>query len=322
MRIFLLLMGFVSCSDQSLNAINKPTPGQTDTGEGPSQDTGVSPGEERCVVEDNWKIPESHATDILFSLDSSCSMTADIWELYGNFDSFINELSNFSENWQMMVVNSDTGCNHSGILKPNTSNLDQKFKDALFAWNWESDFTEALLTVNANAVEKTGSGDCNDGFLRPNAMLHIIDISDEPEQSEIISGETWDQLVDRIIQAKGNPVLTTISAIAGDVPDGCDGASPGTGYAEAVASTNGVFLSICQNWASKNSLGLLAAASVNEDTFALSETPILNTVKVWITGTQTTNWSYDANLNAIVIQGTPPGANDRVRVLYQTVCGD
>jgi hypothetical protein len=153
-------------------------------------------------------------------------------------------------------------------------------------------------------------------------MLHIIDITDEPEQSDIISGETWDQLVDRIVVAKGDPVLTTISAIAGDVPDGCDDASAGTGYAEAVAATNGVFLSICQDWSSKKSLGLLAAASINQDTFGLSEVPVESTIKVWITGTQTTNWVYDSQLNAIVIQGKPPGANDRVRVRYQTVCTD
>jgi hypothetical protein len=323
MRIFLILLGVLACSDHNLNAVEKPTPGTTDTGEAPCVvDTGERPVEEWCSVEDNWKIPESHATDILFSLDSSCSMGLDIWQLYGNFDSFLNELSNFSENWQMMVVNKDSGCNHSGILRPTTTNLDEKFKDALFALNFENEFTEALLTVNANAVEKTGNGGCNQGFLRPNAMLHIIDITDEPEQSDIISGETWDQLVDRIVVAKGDPVLTTISAIAGDVPDGCDDASAGTGYAEAVAATNGVFLSICQDWSSKKSLGLLAAASINQDTFGLSEVPVESTIKVWITGTQTTNWVYDSQLNAIVIQGKPPGANDRVRVRYQTVCTD
>ena len=128
--------------------------------------------------------------------------------------------------------------------------------------------------------------------MRDDAMLHIIDISDEPEQSDQMTGETWDILLDNVVE-KGDPVLTTVSAIAGDVPDGCDGASAGTGYAEAVAATNGVFLSICQNWSTKQN-GMLAAASVNQDTFALSDVPIEESIKVWVNGVETTDWQYDA----------------------------
>ena len=307
-----------ACSENNLQLMTKPG----HEGE-PGEDTGLlpDPEEERCDVEDIWEIPTSHATDILFSLDSSCSMTEDIWELYLNFDAFVNELTSFSDNWQMMVVNADDGCNHSGVLRPSTPNFADTFKDALFAWNWDNEFTEALLTVNAAAIDKTDSGECNGGFLRENAMLHIIDITDEPEQSVDISGKTWDQLVDSIVAKKGSLVLTTISAIAGDVPDGCDGASAGTGYAEAVDATGGVFLSICQNWATTSNLGMLAAASVNQDTFALSEIPVESTLTVRHNGTVTSAWVYDANLNAVVIIGPAPGANDRVRITYKTVCG-
>jgi hypothetical protein len=221
----------------------------------------------------------------------------------------------------MIVVNSDDGCNGSSILTPSTPNYSEAFQNALFAMNWNNDYTEALLTVNAAAIERTDAGECNSSFLREDAMLHIIDISDEPEQSADISGETWELLVDRIIAKKGSAVLTTISAIAGDVPDGCDGASPGTGYAEAVDATGGVFLSICQNWATTGNLGMLAAASVNQDTFELSESPIEETITVRVNGTRTTEWTFDVSLNAVVMTGDPPGAEDRVRIDYETNCG-
>ena len=55
--------------------------------------------------------------------------------------------------------------------------------------------------------------------MRPDAMLHVINISDEPEQSEYISGETWNELVDQIVAEKGSLALTKVSAIAGERAD-------------------------------------------------------------------------------------------------------
>ena len=268
---------------------------------------------------DTWEMPTDPPTDIIFSMDSSCSMTWDIWEIYNNFDSFINELEGYSEDWQIIVANKDSGCNNSGILTPSTPDYTTTFQNALFAWNFEDEYTEALLTVNNNAVQATDSGECNAGFLRPDAMLHIIDITDEPEQSVDISGQTWDVLVDSIVDKKGSLALTTISAIAGDVPNGCDDASPGTGYAEAVDATNGVFLSICQNWSSTNNLGLLASASVNQDTFELSQPAQESTIEVEVNGQVRNNgWSYDAASNSVVFSSNLPGEGDSVSITYTT----
>ena len=93
--------------------------------------------------------------------------------------------------------------------------------------------------------------------------------------------------------------------MAGDVPDGCQDAAAGTGYAEAVDATGGVFLSICQNWSSTSSLGLLAAASVNQDTFYLSQTPANSDMEVWVNSVKSQDWVYDAALNAVVFQSAP-----------------
>ncbi|MCP4224637.1 MAG: hypothetical protein GY773_14965, partial [Actinomycetia bacterium] len=187
------------------------------------------------------------------------------------------------------------------------------FQEALFAWNLENDYTEALLTVNDNAVQNTDSGDCNAGFMRPQAMLHIIDITDEPEQSP----RPWDEIVDSIVTKKGSLALTTISAIAGDYPSGCDDAAAGTGYYEAVDATSGVFLSICQSWATTNNLGLLASASVNQDTFELSQPAQESTIVVEVNGQrQTSGWAYDAASNAVIFASNLPGEGDEVSITY------
>ena len=283
---------------------------------GMAQGAQIGDGGDISSFTDDWEIPEVHQTDIMFALDSSCSMTWDAWELYNNFDAFITELEGFSEDWRMIVANKDSGCNSSGILTPDVPDYAQRFQDALFEFNWENDYTESLLTVNEAAIQQTDAGECNSGFLRQDAMLHIIDITDEPEQSYEHTGRSWDELVDSIIDKKGSSVLTTISAIAGDVPDGCDGASAGTGYWEATEETNGVFLSICQNWSSASSLGMLAAASVNTDTFELSHVPDESSIRVTVNGNVRSTWNFDSMINAVVFTEQFPGAGDQVSISY------
>ena len=86
--------------------------------------------------------------------------------------------------------------------------------------NMGNDYTEALLTEARNAIDKTDQGECNAGFIRSEAMLIIL-VSDEPEQSEDITGETWQMVTDQIIAKRGSAGLVRISSIVGDVPSGC-----------------------------------------------------------------------------------------------------
>ena len=83
----------------------------------------------------------------------------------------------------------------------------------------------------------TDSGECNFGFMRQNAMLHIVMVSDEPEQSPY----SWDTYVNQIINKKGNINNVRLSAVAGDYPNGCSTAMAGSGYWESVSMTSGVF---------------------------------------------------------------------------------
>ena len=53
-------------------------------------------------------------SDIIFAVDQSCSMDDDAANLASNFSSFIGQLSNYSNDWQIMVVNDDNGCTNLG----------------------------------------------------------------------------------------------------------------------------------------------------------------------------------------------------------------
>ncbi len=264
--------------------------------------------------EDTFEVPTNPPADIIFFVDQSCSMDDDQRSLASNFSAFISNLSAYTTNWHVMVVNDDDGCNNSGILTSSSSDYESRFTDAVGRGG--GDYTEAGLIVTAAAVDKTDAGDCNTGFLRASAMLHIIMVSDEPEQSP----RSWDTYVNQVIAKKGDSSLVKFSAVAGDYPGGCsssgNSAAAGTGYYEAVMYTGGEFLSICSNWAT--SVEALADASVEMSTFELSRTPVESTIAVSVNGSaRASGWTYDASTNSIVFDADRmPEEGDTVTVTY------
>jgi hypothetical protein len=187
-------------------------------------------------------------------------------------------------------------------------------------------YTESLLTEARNAIENTDAGDCNAGFIRPDAMLHIVLVSDEPEQSEYFpAGETWQDLADQIIAKRGTAGMVRISSIVGDVPDGCESggwfgsdAAAGTGYVDATNYTNGVFLSICADWASSNNLQLLAEASVLLDAYPLDYAAIESSIEVMVNGypVNANYWHYEATTQAVHFDSNPPSEGSSVVITY------
>jgi hypothetical protein len=275
----------------------------------------VGEGKYAATYVDSWEVPTDPPSDIIFSVDQSCSMDDDIAKLAADFSDFITELSSYSNDWQVLIANADDGCNNGGVLSPAVSGYASRFSSAI-----QSDggglHTESLLTIGALAAEKAGTSGCNAGFLREDALLHLIQVSDEPEQSPYTSGYTWDALVTRMADAKGSASMTRVSAIAGPVPSGCATADAGTGYAEAVAATGGVFLSICSDWTSPANLALLAEASINLDTFALEHTPVPETIEVKVDGAVRTSWTYDSTNNAVVFTSAAPSEGQVVDIAY------
>ncbi len=270
---------------------------------------------------DKWEIPEDQPTDVLFIVDQSGSMDDNAAALGAQFDYYINNLSLFTGDWQIMVANTASGCNTTGILTPSTLDYVAKFQAEINTGDGQQyiDDPEMLLTAADNSIQAAlpGAGGCNDGFMRTGSILHIILVSDEPEQSP----NGWDWYVDRIIAAKGDPSKTRISSVAGNMDGTCTeaGASsaPGVGYFEATQATGGVYLDICSDWASN--MEALALASAQLDTFPLSNDPVIDTIVVTLNGqTITEGWYYDAESNSVVFTESEiiPTSGDLVDIQY------
>ena len=269
-------------------------------------------GEYGAFYEDNWVVPSDPPSDIVFYVDQSGSMDDDQARLASNFSTFITELATYSNDWQIIVANADNGCNaHSGVLTPDAVNYETRFQTAVSSGG--GFWTEAGLTITSEAIDKTDVGECNWGFLRPDAMLHIIMVSDEAEQSS----SSWTWYMDKIVAKKGSTANVKFSAIAGDYPGGCSTADAGDGYYQPVMATDGVFLSICSDWATPSNLSMLAAASVQMTAFELDASPSQDTIRVYVNGTERLDgWRYDEGDNTVVFEDGIPQEDDEVKVTY------
>lgn len=264
---------------------------------------------------DSFEMPYDPPADIMFAVDQSCSMNDDAARLGSNFNTFINQLDSYTSDWQVMVANDDDGCTNSGVLTSSTPGYQSTFSSAVSSGG--GSYTEMLLTVAANAIEKAASGACNGGFLRSEAMLHVILVSDEPEQS----WDSWSNLVTRIQTAKDSAGGTAGNVRISGIIDlsGCE--SGGSGYTNAASATGGVQLDLCGDWSSATNLQMLAETSVVQDTFELSRQAVAHTVSVTHNGAvrPSTDWTYDAGANAVTFLTGIPGEGDTVDISYNGV---
>ena len=268
-------------------------------------------GQYIASYEDFWENPVDPPSDILFSVDQSCSMEDDNALLAANFSTFISQLSTYTSDWQIMIANADNGCNNGGIYNPNTPGYVSSFQSNIQTGGSGYN-TERLLTIVSSAVENTDSGECNYGFLRQNAMLHIITVSDEPDQSS--SGHST--YVNQIIAKKGASENVRISVIYN--PNDNWGR-----YTGAATDTGGLIFDIRNsNWASPSNLQLLAEASVISDQYDLTNQALEHTIQVFVNGYEVAfssgNWHYDSSSNAVVFDQSPPQEGDNISITYAT----
>jgi hypothetical protein len=264
-------------------------------------------------ITQKWFIEGDLPIDIVFALDKSGSMNDDMGALADAADDFIRQIDVSTTDWHIGVVSKDDGCFNNGIILPTTPDYVDVFNDAVRGLQiLGTNLTEALLQLTSVALFETVPGACNEGFSRTDAVLSIILVSDEPEQS----GTDWSLWVEQYRTAKSDPDLVMISAVVDHTHTCGSGAA---GYTEAAFETGGLILDICDSdWgAYAAELGVAAAASLR--TFNLDAVPDPETIVVEVDGVQyDAGWFYDAMRNAVVVEVVlPVGAE--VAVSYVAV---
>jgi len=237
-----------------------------------------------------------------------------------NLASFLDTLWEQDLDFHLAVVTTDS-YNFQGpvpVMTPSTPALQAMFADAVSVGTGGSATEQGLRwAVESLSPPLTSPGGHNDGFLREDANLHVVIVSDEDDQSP---GDV-PAYVSNLAQLKASSDQLVVSGITGQLagcysPAGSAYACPR--YEDAVAVTSGVSESICDAaWA--DTLATVAWASSSlEDTFALSHTPVEGTIRVEIDGVQAFDgWDYDEVVEAVVFQpGYVPQTGDRITIHY------
>ena len=246
----------------------------------------------------------SDQADIIFAVDRSCSMYDDVTYLQNSIGDLATALDAAGLDYQIAATVEDSGCiNGSDLFIDNTfssSDAQSTMSTMLNLGGSYGSNTERAFTLMESALAETvSSSGCNSGLVRPDASLHLVGMSDEPEQST----SSYTYYVPLFQSLKADPSDVVVHGIGGDHPSGCGTADAYTGIYEATVSTGGSFHSICStDWAAL--MGDLAAgvsgSGGSQSTFELSSSPVPETITVQVDSVSTiTGWAYDAGSNAV-----------------------
>jgi len=262
---------------------------------------------------ETFTTPGAPPVDVLITIDQSCSMEdANQDDVEAGFPAFVQELQNVSDWRLLMVTDAFSQCTTTGVLDSSTPNIDNILTNNAFPAghddNGGANLTEKLLEMSYLALTKTGAGNCNEDFLRPGALLHIITISDEPEQSN----QTAQHWVNEFENYVTDPALLKVSAVV-DL-SGCElGAS---GYTEAVSLTGGSSLDICDSSWGQNFTDIATEVLAGIQTYTLANPAEESTLEVEVNGVPTYDFTYDPVNEAVTVNYPYIGEKDTVDISY------
>lgn len=266
--------------------------------------------------------------DILLVVDDSCSMSDEQSSLAQNFQSFISSASMSPGNWHIGVVSTDVvgdrglllaAPGNPTILTPTTPNVAQLFAQNVKLGINGSGLEQPFESMQLALTEPNLSG-ANQGFVRTNAALAVVVVTDALEQSTRSVGS----YVTTLKRLKGNhDELVSLSVVGpfsqpsatcfteGQVDDGR--------FHDAVQLTHGVQTDICtSNWAMDLET-ISKAVFATRKSFPLTGSADTATLVVTVDGRVTTGWHFDGATGAVVFNSAPAaGAN--IQIDYATTC--
>jgi hypothetical protein len=302
-------------------------------------------------------VQESGAkVDVLFVVDNSGSMMEEQQSLGANFAAFMSAATASGVDYHIGVTTTGLDASSGGwsqcpggaeggesgrlfpvnnsaprIITPQTPNAAGVFANntRVGVCHWNEQGLEAAyralsdpLLHNLDDPRSPQANDGNGGFLREEARLAIIFVTDE----EDFSSQPVPFYEQYFKTLKNNdPGKLSVSAIAGpmDLASCSTASSSGTRYIQLANATGGVVESICTpNWA--ESLKKLSDTTFGpKRVFPLSDVPADTTqIVVRVNGADvTTGWHYDASTNSIVFDlGAAPSPGSHVEVTYPLGC--
>lgn len=266
---------------------------------------------------DTYSQQSASKIDVLWVVDNSGSMEPRQQNLARNFSSFIDVFTRSAVDYRIAVTTTDIFKNAPGgqgtfygnpaILTPQTPNVLTAFANNIKVGTSGSSYEagleaaslaldrqsqanaqklSAIDTCKGNCTSSKNPPECVQGcydqnpvpFLRPDAFLYIVFVSDEEDRSSSDVRYYWRKF--ETANGIGNDGTVTTAAIIGDVPGNACGATYGSRYVTLSQLTSGDIGSICDAEFSTTLRKLATSAVGLKRKFALAQAPNISTIEV------------------------------------------
>ncbi len=279
-------------------------------------------------------VQEAAPIDVLWVIDNSGSMGQEQARVASAIRSFFDWFTTLNLDYQMGVITTDiVNPIYSGrlvgspaFIDGSTTNPETELAEAIAVGTEDMGDESGLRAVELALSDPLISAE-NAGFLRPDANLAIVFLTDEPEHSEFDAAH----YVSFLQTLKADPGDILVSGIVGDYGTGCSNtceglpqdAQPSDKYLDVVTAFSGVAGSICTCDLAPvlDEIGMETTRYIRS--FVLSRTPTDSTaIVVYVDGEEVDGWTYVELTNEIVFD-TPPlnGAAVVVRYPATLSCG-
>lgn len=238
---------------------------------------------------------------IIWVIDNSFSMEAEINNIMNNFNSFINEFLNTGLEFTMGITTTDS--KHVSRSLSQLTSETARINRGQFIQNFKS---LVDVGIDGSGFEEgyKGSYDFLQAYagqlLRPSSYLSIIYVSDERDQSD----HSPLYYLDHAASYVGGQHKVRMHAILDLDDSGGEDSSKGARYLENVYRTKGIKGDVDGNFSSiLKQIGSNLTSLKHQ--FNLVKIPHLPTLEVFVNGKKISNWTYNNSENAILIDPTP-----------------
>ena len=266
---------------------------------------------------------ETKQLDIVWIIDDSGSMSDEQAALGTNFSAFIDDFITKNVNFKMAITTTDTS---SATKKGHmVVGSDTKLTSAAAQANatqFKTDFTN-LVKVGTRGSGNEKGLEASEGFMekfsssfiRPDAYLAVVIISDEEDQSS----KTVKQYTDFLKSFKSSAGLVKVYSVVDVNNTNCCSTGITTGserYKQASNNTSGVIADIRDDF--YNVLSDMGSSIINLlDSFALASAPIPGSLKVFVNNVETSSYTYEDVTHSIKFnQNSLPPVGAEIKVTY------
>lgn len=283
------------------------------------------------------RVTYNNQVDVLFVVDTKDGMAPVQKGLADQMPEFLNALNRTGLDYQIAVTTMDMSANGEkgrfigspAVLTPRTPGLSATLAERLYVgvYDWKP-MSRAFEAVK-NGLSSAELAATNAGFLRDNALLVMIFLSNRDDRSTPIDYKAF---FDQVRPALPYGDRSWVAQFMGVLPDdpNCKTAAwgysePGMAFIDLAKSSGGSYESICDGDMRRALTNVKARVLEKITAYPLQKKPALESIKVSINGRSIPNdalngWTYHPENNTIRFHGASiPNVGDTVLVDFYEV---